>query len=88
MIPHSTVGFVVSQYESRGYDFDRLARPKGQFSRISGQLKQRLLAPALLNAWVAFSLTERSEIVHRHWGVKISRSSLRNLYRANGVYYS
>ena len=59
MIPHSTVGFVVSQYERRGYD-----------------------------AWVAFSLTERSEIVHRHWGVKISRSSLRNLYRANGVYYS
>ena len=88
MIPNSTVGFVVSQYERRGCDFDRLARPKGQFSRISGQLKQRLLAPALLNAWVAFSLTERSEIVHRHWGVKISRSSLRNLYRANGVYYS
>ena len=40
-----------------------------------------------MNAWVAFSLTERAEIIQRHWGVKISRSSLRNLYIANGIFY-
>ena len=88
MIPVSTVGFVVSQYERRGYSFDSLARPKGRFTRISNEVKQRLLSPAVLNAWVAFSLTERVEIIERHWGLKLSRSSLRNFYKANGVSYS
>ena len=86
-IHYNTVQYVLKLFQSRGYDFDAMMRPKKPFLMIDDRLKRKLLSAKLLQEWAPFSVRERAQIIRRVWGVQLTWTVLQRFYVANGVKY-
>ena len=58
-LPLATVGWVVSQFERRGFDLDAFSQPSRKFSTIPLDVQEALKSQWLLQAWHMFSLEQR-----------------------------
>ena len=86
LIPLSTVGFTLVQFERRGRRLDAFERPlDNRFRNIPEPVRQQLVARELLQEWAPFNLRERVAIIERVYAVKISTFTLHKFYRANDI---
>ena len=86
-IPYSSVQETIKKFLERGRQFAFKFKKGRKRKELAPNLEAQLCSQELLQDWSSYSLRDRVTLCQRRFNLKISVTTLRRLYRCNGIRY-